>query len=76
MNLCCSAYVMEGASIATWVNDFTSNLNRNLNNMIQQINAQVAYLTDDIQKNIEETIQNLPRGKSKYFLMHFYFVSI
>ncbi|KAL6445948.1 hypothetical protein ACFW04_000965 [Cataglyphis niger] len=29
--------------------------------MIQQINAQVAHLTDDIQKNIEETLQNLPR---------------
>ncbi|XP_050448888.1 uncharacterized protein LOC126850205 [Cataglyphis hispanica] len=55
--LLASAYVIEGASIASWVNDFTSNLNRNLNNMIQQINAQVAYLTDDIQKNIE----NFPR---------------
>lgn len=30
--------------------------------MIQQINAQVAYLTDSIQKNVEETIQNLPKG--------------
>lgn len=30
--------------------------------MIQQINAQVAHLTDSIQKDIEETIQNLPRG--------------
>ncbi|XP_070154627.1 uncharacterized protein [Polyergus mexicanus] len=56
-----SACVIEGASIAAWVNDFTSDLNRNLNDMIQQINAQVAYLTDSVEKNVEETIQNLPK---------------
>lgn len=63
--------VIDGASFATigdWVNDFTSNLNRELSNMNRQINEQVAqinedvtHLTENIQKNVEQTIQNLPR---------------
>lgn len=54
-----SASVIEGASIADWVNNFTSALNHELNQMSQNINKQVA----EIQKKIETTIQNLPKDE-------------
>ncbi|XP_029171501.1 uncharacterized protein LOC114940893 [Nylanderia fulva] len=56
-----SACVIQGASITDWVTEFTSNLNRDLNSQIQQINQEVADLTKNIQKDVAKTIQNLPR---------------
>ncbi|CAL1673804.1 unnamed protein product [Lasius platythorax] len=59
--LLASACVIEGASITAWVNDFTSNLNRDINDMIQRINQEVNQQVTDLNKSIEKTIENLPK---------------